>query len=86
MTNLHSFAMPIIRYEIGDFAIPTYEECVCGRGGYLLKKIEGRYDDFIRLKENKLIAPPVILSTIIIVSGISEFRLFKKKRMKLLFM
>jgi len=41
ITNLHSFAMPIIRFELGDFAIPTYQECSCGRPGYLIKAIEG---------------------------------------------
>ena len=79
VTNLHSFAMPIIRYEIGDFAIPTYEECPCGRGGYLIREIEGRFDDFIRLKSNKLIAPPVIWSTVKSISGISEFKVVQEK-------
>jgi phenylacetate-CoA ligase len=71
--------MPIIRYEIGDFAIPTYEECSCGRGGYLLKNIEGRYDDFIRLKENKLIAPPILWSIMKSISGVSEFQIVQEK-------
>jgi phenylacetate-CoA ligase len=83
VTNLHSFAMPIIRYEIGDFAIPTYKECVCGRGGYLLKKIEGRYDDFIRLKENKLIAPPILWSIMKSISGVSEFQIVQEKEDKI---
>ncbi|MBN2034242.1 MAG: phenylacetate--CoA ligase family protein, partial [Deltaproteobacteria bacterium] len=39
ITNLHSYAMPIIRYELGDYAVPTYETCPCGRGGYLLKAV-----------------------------------------------
>jgi phenylacetate-CoA ligase len=83
VTNLHSFAMPIIRYEIGDFAIPTYKECVCGRGGFLLKKIEGRYDDFIRLKENKLIAPPILWSIMKSISGVSEFQIVQEKEDKI---
>ena len=83
VTNLYSFAMPIIRYEIGDFAIPTYKECVCGRGGYLLKNIEGRYDDFIRLKENKLIAPPILWSIMKSISGVSEFQIVQEKEDKI---
>jgi phenylacetate-CoA ligase len=55
VTNLHSYAMPIIRYEIGDFAIPTDEECSCGRGGYLMKAIEGRSKDILLTSNGKII-------------------------------
>lgn len=55
VTNLHSYAMPIIRYEIGDFAIPTDEECSCGRGGYLMKAIEGRSKDVLVTSNGKII-------------------------------
>jgi len=79
VTNLHSFAMPIIRYEIGDFAVPTYEECPCGRGGYLLKAIEGRYDDFIKLSGNKLISPPVFWQIMKYIPGVSEFQIVQEK-------
>jgi len=79
VTNLHSFAMPIIRYEIGDFAIPTYKECPCGRGGYLIKEIEGRYDDFIRLKSNKFVSPPFFWSIMKSIRGVSEFQIVQEK-------
>jgi phenylacetate-CoA ligase len=55
VTNLHSYAMPIIRYEIGDFAIPTDEECSCGSGGYLMKAIEGRSKDILLTSNGKII-------------------------------
>ena len=72
VTNLHSFAMPIIRYEIGDIVVPTTEECSCGRSGYLLKSIEGRNDDFIKLPNNKVISPSVlfVLSHAVTVRGL----------------
>jgi len=79
VTNLHSFAMPIIRYEIGDYAIPTYEECPCGRGGYLIKGIEGRYDDFIKLRGNKFISPPVFWQIMKDIPGVAEFQIVQKK-------
>ena len=55
VTNLYSYAMPIIRYEIGDFAIPTDEECSCGRGGYLMKAIDGRSNDILLTSSGKII-------------------------------
>jgi len=79
VTNLHSYAMPIIRYEIGDFAIPTDEECSCGRGGYLMKAIEGRCDDFIKLPNNRIISPRNFTLAMHTISGISEFQVVQEK-------
>ncbi len=49
LTALHNFAMPLIRYEIGDYA-ELGKPCSCGRGLPVLKKIAGR-------KRNMLLRP-----------------------------
>ena len=41
VTDLHNFAMPLVRYDIGDFA-EAGEPCSCGRGLPVLKRIAGR--------------------------------------------
>ncbi len=41
VTDLHNFAMPLIRYELGDMAIRG-EPCACGRGLPVLERIVGR--------------------------------------------
>jgi phenylacetate-CoA ligase len=41
VTDLHNFAMPLLRYELGDFA-EVGEPCACGRGLPVLKRIVGR--------------------------------------------
>lgn len=41
MTDLHNFAMPLIRYDIGDFA-EVGEACPCGRGLPVVSRIWGR--------------------------------------------
>jgi phenylacetate-CoA ligase len=41
VTSLHNFAMPLIRYELGDYA-EFGEACPCGRGLPVLKRIAGR--------------------------------------------
>ncbi len=41
VTPLHNFAMPMIRYEVGDLA-EVGPPCVCGRGLPVLKRILGR--------------------------------------------
>ena len=41
VTSLHNFAMPLLRYEIGDYA-EVGSPCACGRGLPVLKQIIGR--------------------------------------------
>jgi phenylacetate-CoA ligase len=46
ITDLHNFATPLIRYDIGDYA-EVGEPCPCGRGLYTIKKIRGRERNLI---------------------------------------
>ena len=48
VTPLHNFAMPLIRYEIGDYA-EVGEPCPCGRGLPVIKRILGREVDMVTL-------------------------------------
>ncbi len=41
VTGLHSFAMPLVRYEVGDLA-EAGEQCACGRGLPVINRILGR--------------------------------------------
>jgi len=56
-TSLHNFAMPFIRYKIGDLAeIAKKESCTCGRGLPLkIKRILGRIDDRLMLEHNRIV-------------------------------
>lgn len=44
VTPLHNFAMPLLRYEIGDYA-ECGAACRCGRGLPVLNRIIGRFRD-----------------------------------------
>ena len=46
VTPLHSFATPLLRYEIGD-EVEVGEECPCGRGLPVLRRIVGRVNDYL---------------------------------------
>lgn len=41
ITSLHNFVMPLIRYEIGDYA-EKGDTCACGRGLPVIRRIMGR--------------------------------------------
>jgi phenylacetate-CoA ligase len=45
VTSLVNYAMPIIRYRIGDVAVWAERRCKCGRVWPLLKEIKGRVTD-----------------------------------------
>ncbi len=48
ITDLSNYAMPFIRYEIGDLGVPSDEMCSCGRELPLMKSVEGRTTDIFR--------------------------------------
>lgn len=46
-TSFINWKMPLIRYRIGDLAIPTYDSCDCGLNTPIIESIQGRIDDTI---------------------------------------
>jgi phenylacetate-CoA ligase len=60
ITHLHSYATPIIRYDIGDFG-KLHGQCPCGHNGPTLSHIFGRGKHFLRRPDGKYL--PFYLST-----------------------
>lgn len=48
VTNLNSFSMPIIRYDLGDYIKMSVGGCRCGRHGEIVEDILGRVGKNIR--------------------------------------
>jgi phenylacetate-CoA ligase len=71
--------MPLIRYKLGDIAIPIDTKCSCGRGFPLIKEIEGRDDDFFTLPSGKEISPRMI-NVIEFIPGIQEYKIIQEKK------
>ena len=49
-TTLHKFALPLIRYRIGDLTIMNIEPCECGRTHPRIMRILGRTDDMLIIR------------------------------------
>ena len=64
ITDLDNYAMPFIRYDVGDVARRSYEFCSCGITSPLIKNIYGRVQDFLVSKDNNLITPFVFTGII----------------------
>ncbi|TFG81265.1 MAG: phenylacetate--CoA ligase family protein, partial [Chromatiales bacterium] len=52
LTTLHNFAMPLIRYRLGDYA-EFGDPCPCGRGLPVLRRIHGRQRNMLRLPDGR---------------------------------
>lgn len=65
VTPLYLYAMPLIRYNLGDIGIATDRHCPCGRGLPLMEAIQGRADDFITLPSGTIIPPVGTFATVI---------------------
>jgi phenylacetate-CoA ligase len=80
LTPLFNYAMPLIRYRIGDIGTPSNEYCPCGRRLPLMKVIEGRHEDFIVLPSGRIITPSVTSRYFENIEGIAEYKIIQKKR------
>ncbi len=79
LTPLWNFAMPLIRYKVGDIGTPSGESCPCGRGLPLMKVLEGRFEDLIILPTGRIISPLVISCYFEGIEGITEYRVIQEK-------
>ncbi len=60
LTSLHNYSFPFIRYVVGDKAIKG-DECPCGRGLPIIKRILGRTTELIRLPQKVISGPALTL-------------------------
>ena len=54
VTTLENYLMPLVRYEIGDYAIAARGECRCGRTLPLLERVLGRETNLFRNPDGRL--------------------------------
>jgi phenylacetate-CoA ligase len=56
LTDLLNRAMPLIRYQVGDVAVPKRGACPCGRGLPMLESVTGREADYVLAPDGRLIS------------------------------
>ncbi len=56
-TALHSYAMPFIRYELGDMVTRGNETCSCGQPYSTLRDIRGRIVDYFTMPDGRIMHP-----------------------------
>ena len=60
VTGLNNFAMPLIRYELGDLAKMGNGVCDCGISLPVMEKITGRIHDIIKTPDGKIVHSEVL--------------------------
>jgi phenylacetate-CoA ligase len=81
-TSLFNYAMPLIRYKVGDFGVPSGEECPCGRALPLMSRIEGRSDSLILLPGGRALSPRTItvaMGSFHLNKYIEQFRIVQER-------
>jgi len=81
-TSLFNFAMPLIRYAVGDLAVPSDEKCPCGRSLPLIRAIEGRRDSLLFLCDGRILSPrffTIAMSMFRFYNFIDQYRIVQRK-------
>jgi phenylacetate-CoA ligase len=81
-TSLFNYAMPLIRYAVGDVGVLSGEECDCGRTLPLLKTVEGRSDSLLVLPDGRRLSPRVFTNAVglfELIGCVEQYSVVQKK-------
>jgi phenylacetate-CoA ligase len=81
LTNLHAYAMPLIRYRIGDLAARA-ETCRCGLPFGAIGQVQGRMIDYFPLSDGRLLHPYEIVARLVWGPGqwLRQYQLVQERR------
>jgi len=74
ITNLHSRALPIIRYDLEDIGVAGAAAPVCGRGLPLMKVVAGRSDACVILPSGRRLSPLFFFAIMKPIKGVARWR------------
>jgi phenylacetate-CoA ligase len=74
VTSLYNFAMPLLRYEVGDAGFALEGRCVCGRGLPLISPTLGRSVDHVTLSSGMLVAPYSLTCAVEAIEGMQQYQ------------
>lgn len=80
LTALHSFAMPFIRYVLGDVVVVGETPCPCGAPFATIRAVEGRIIDYFPMANGRLVHPyELVLAALAAAGGwLAQYRLLQE--------
>jgi phenylacetate-CoA ligase len=87
ITSLHSYAMPLIRFALGDVAVRGPTPCPCGQPFATLRAVEGRIVDFFRLPGGRWLHPYRLIDEFRLdgAEWVKQYRLTQEREDRILF-
>ncbi len=78
VTQLHNYAMPLLRYDLGDYA-QVGRPCPCGRGLPVLDRVMGRRRNMLVLPTGETVWPTFVSAWTGLEDVIRQFRLVQRE-------
>ncbi|CAN5347527.1 phenylacetate--CoA ligase family protein [soil metagenome] len=75
ITTLVNRAMPLIRFDIGDYARIGTGPCACGRQSPWLSELAGRRAEYLELADGRRISPYLLTTSIENVAGLRQYQI-----------
>jgi phenylacetate-CoA ligase len=86
VTDLSNYAMPLVRYLIGDVGVLAERACPCGRAFPLLESIEGREADYVVTADGRLISGISLTENFaVLVPGVAQLQIVQEQVRRFLF-
>ena len=77
VTDLHNFATPLIRYDLGDLA-EADGPCACGRGLPKIRRILGRERNLLRLPDGRRLWPLVGFADYREIAPVRQYQIIQR--------
>jgi phenylacetate-CoA ligase len=75
ITTLENYLMPLVRYDLGDYAVAAEGTCRCGRTLPLLGRIVGRKRGLFRTADGRTYFPHLLIRPLRMTRGMKQFQL-----------
>ena len=87
VTCLTNYAMPLLRYDIGDRGAlaPADERCPCGRAGQRLASLAGRSVDTFRTRDGTLIGGSYFIHQLFYRQWVKKFQIVQRSTSEVLY-
>jgi len=79
VTNFDNYAMPFIRYNLGDLGVLIGDDCSCGSCFPLMRLTAGRKKDMVELPDGRVVSVLAVISVLNNIQGIKQFQLIQEK-------
>lgn len=83
LTSLVNRAMPLIRFDIGDYATLERGDCGCGRQSPYLANIVGREAEFLHLPDGRRLSPYRLTTAIETTPGLIQYQFVQHRDLAL---